>query len=89
MTHPVFYGDLILKLRRATCAANVISSGSKIVKRLRRRKYAPVIIERTIGLVLGPSTVLYIPFLKCCTLTNKAWDCMTDNVQTSTEATNL
>ena len=27
---------------------------SKIVKRLRRRKYDPVIIERTIGLVLGP-----------------------------------
>ena len=32
----------------------------------------PVIIERTIGLVLGPSTVLYEPFLKHCTLTNEA-----------------
>ena len=32
----------------------------------------PVIIERTIGLVLGPSTALYEPFLKHCTLTNKA-----------------
>ena len=49
-----------------------ISSGSKIVKRLRRRQYDPVIIERTIGLVLGPSTALYEPFLKHCTLTNKA-----------------
>ena len=45
--------------------------GSKIVKRLRRRQYDPVIIERTIGLVLGPSTALYEPFLKHCTLTNK------------------
>ena len=44
----------------------------KIVKRLRRRQYDPVIIERTIGLVLGPSTALYEPFLKHCTLTNKA-----------------
>ena len=49
-----------------------ILSGSKIVKRLRRRQYDPVIIERTIGLVLGPSTALYEPFLKHCTLTNKA-----------------
>ena len=51
---------------------NFTSSGSKIVKRLRRRQYDPVIIERTIGLVLGPSTALYEPFLKHCTLTNKA-----------------
>ena len=35
-------------------------------------QYDPVIIERTIGLVLGPSTALYEPFLKHCTLTNKA-----------------
>ena len=45
---------------------------SKIVKRLRRRQYDPLIIERTIGLVLGPSTASYGPFLKHCTLTNKA-----------------
>ena len=51
---------------------NFILSGSKIGKRLRRRQYDPVIIERTIGLVLGPSTALYEPFLKHCTLTNKA-----------------
>ena len=31
-----------------------------------------MIIERTIGLVLGPSTALYRPFLKHCTLSNKA-----------------
>ena len=39
---------------------------------LRRRHYDSVIIERTIGLVFGPFTALYIPFLKHCTLTNKA-----------------
>ena len=43
-----------------------------IVKRLRRRKYDPAIIERTIGLVLGPITALCRSFLKRCTLTNKA-----------------
>ena len=72
ISHPVFYGDLVYKLRRVKDTPNFISSGSKRVKRLRRRQYDPVIIERTIGLVLGPSTVLYEPFLKHCTLTNKA-----------------
>ena len=72
ITHPVFYGDLVYKLRRVKGEANFISSGSKIVKRLRRRQYDPAIIERTIGLVLGPFTALYRSFLKRCTLTNKA-----------------
>ena len=52
-------GDLVYKLRRVKDEANFISSGSKIVKRLRRRQYDPVIVERTIGLVLGPFTALY------------------------------
>ena len=72
ISHPVFYGDLVYKLRRVKDTPNFISSGSKIVKRLRRRQYDPVIIERTIGLVLGPCTALYRSFLKHCTLTNKA-----------------
>ena len=72
ITHPVFYGDLVYKLRRVKGEANFISSGSKIVKRLRRRQYDTEIIERTIGLVLGPFTALYRSFLKRCTLTNKA-----------------
>ena len=62
--HQVFYGDLVYKLRRVRCEANFVSSGSKIVKRLRRRTYDPLIIDRTIGLVLGPSTALYRYFLK-------------------------
>ena len=70
--HPVFYGDLVYKLRWVKDTPNFILSGSKIVKLLRRRQYDPMIIERTIGLVLGPSTAFYEPFLKHCTLTNKA-----------------
>ena len=72
ITHPVFYDDLVYKLRRVKSEKNFISSGSKIVKRLRRRQYDPVIIEMTIGFVLGPFTALYWSFLKRCTLTNKA-----------------
>ena len=72
ISHPVFYGDLVYELRRVNDTSNFISSGSKIVKRLWRRQYDPLIIERTIGLVLGHCTALYRPFLKHCTLTNKA-----------------
>ena len=72
ISHPVLYGDLVYILRRVRCEANFVSSGSYIVKRLRRRKYYAMTIERTIGLVLGPSTALYRSFLEHCTLTNKA-----------------
>ena len=48
--HPVFYVDLVYKLRRVKDKTNIISSGWKKVKRLRRRQYDQVIIERTIGL---------------------------------------
>ena len=71
ISHPVFYGDLVYKLRRVRCEANFVSSGSKIVKRLRRRKYDPLIKERTMVLVLGPSTAFNRSFLTHCTLTNK------------------
>ena len=71
ISHPVFYGDLLYKIRRVKDTPNFISSGSKIVKRLRRRQYDQFIIEKTIDLVLGPSTALNGPFLKHCTLTNK------------------
>ena len=72
ISHPVFYGDLVYKLRRVKDTPNFISSGSKIVKRLRRRQYDPLIIEKTIGLMLGPCTTLYRLFLERCTLTNEA-----------------
>ena len=72
ISHPVFYGDLVYKLRRVKNTPNFISSCSKIVKRLRRRQYDSLIIKRTKGLVLGTSTPFNRPFLKHCTLTNKA-----------------
>ena len=72
ISHPVSYGDLVYKLMRVKDTPNFISSGLKIVKRFRRRQYDPLIIERPIGLVLGLFTALYRPFLKHCTLTNKA-----------------
>ena len=72
ISHPVFYGDLVYKLRRVRGSTNFIASGTKIVKRIRRRQYDQGIIEKTICLVLGPSTAVYRLFLKHCTLTYKA-----------------
>ena len=71
ISHLVFYGNLVYKLRRVKDTSNFISSGSEIVKRLQRRQNGLLIIENAIGLVLGPSTALYRPFLKHRTLTNK------------------
>ena len=34
ISQPVFYGDLVYKLRRVKLEVNFVSSGSKIVKRL-------------------------------------------------------
>ena len=68
----IHLGTSLFSYIRAWCVPDFISSGSKIVKRLRRRQYDPLVIERTIGLVLGPYTALYGQFLKYCTLTNKS-----------------
>ena len=62
----------MLAFRRVKIAANFVSPYSKIVERIQCRTYDPVIIERTMILVLVPSTSLYRPFQERCTLTNKA-----------------
>ena len=64
ISRPVFYGDLVYKPTGVKDTPNFISSGSKIVKRLRQRQYDPLIIERTIGLVLGPLYSLEQTFSK-------------------------
>ena len=71
-SHPLFYGELVYKLKSVKCDAIFDSSGSKIIKHFRRRKNDPAIIERTIGLVFGPSTALYRSFLKYFTPIDKA-----------------
>ena len=53
ITYPVFYVDLVCKLRNVKGETNFISSGSKIVKSLRDRRYDQVIIERSKGFVLA------------------------------------
>ena len=67
------YDILFFSFCSETCSETPSTLHYKlVVKRLRRRQYDPAIIERTIGLVLGPFTALYRSFLKRCTLTNTA-----------------
>ena len=53
ISNPVFYSDLVYKIKRANGAANFVLSSSKTIKRIRSQKYDPVIIESTKGLVLA------------------------------------
>ena len=54
-------------VKRKKCLLGLVNTNALLVC-----IHYPVTIERTIGLVLGPSTALYEPFLKHCTLTYKA-----------------
>ena len=75
-SHPVIYDDLVYKLRRVKCKAIFVSSGSKIVKRLRCRKYDPVW-----GLLVKIFPKAFHSDLK------GGWDFITGLVKTSSEET--
>ena len=64
-------GDLVYKLKRFKDPPIFISSGLKTVKRLQRRQYDLLIIERTISLVLDPFYSHAQTFPKVLTLTKK------------------
>ena len=79
ITHPVFYGDLIYKLRRFKDATNFFSSGSRIVKRLCRLHHRAD--DRSCACPcteLSRSVALWL---------TRRWDNMTGLVQNSLEAT--
>ena len=72
VTRGIFSCDFYLKLRRARGSNNFIFTGTKIVKRLRRRQYDHGIIEKTISYAFGPYIVTFLqPWTENCTLTNK------------------
>ena len=53
ISYPVFYDDLVYKLRRIKGASNFVSSSSKTIEHLQRQKYDAVIIAKIIGRVLA------------------------------------
>ena len=58
ISHPVFYGDLVYKLRMIKCEANFVSSGSKIVRPfyslVHRSFLKHCTLTRRLGLYYGP-----------------------------------
>ena len=72
ISHPPFYGDLIYKLRRIKNNTNYLASSKRIIGRILKRKYDPIVVRRTVCMVLGPSTVSNLHTLFHCTLTNQA-----------------
>ena len=72
ISHPPFYGDLIYKLRRIKNDTNCLASSKRIIGRILKRKYDPIVVRRTVCMVLGPSTVYNLHTLFHCTLTNQA-----------------
>ena len=72
ISRQVFYGYLVYKLRRVKGASKPVLSGTKIVKRLRSRKYDQLFIKSTKVLVPCPSTFLHRFLQENRTLTNQA-----------------
>ena len=72
ITHPVFYGDLVYKLRRVKGRSEFHLVGLENNETPSTSSVWHSDHWRTIGLVLSPFTALYRLFLKRCTLTNKA-----------------
>ena len=68
ISHPVFYGDLVYKLKRAKGVENFVSSGSKIASTTFDVKSWPSNFREDNRFCGWP---WYIPFLKRCVLTNK------------------
>ena len=63
ITNPVFYGDVIYKLRKIMGHGNFSYAFSKIIKRYIKRGYDPNILKHTACLVFNPFTVGHFAFL--------------------------
>ena len=67
ISQPPFYGDLIYKLRRIKNHPDMLSIATKIIRKLIKLSYDPLIVRRTACLVLGPFTASYWHRLWHCT----------------------
>lgn len=71
ISHPKFYGDLVIKLRKIINNNNFHTSCRKLVKRFVYRKYDKTIIRQTMLMVKGPYTTFNLNSLLHSTLTGK------------------
>lgn len=67
ISQPVFYGDLIYKLRKIKGNVNFSQLFVKTICRFKKKGYQHDILQRSAGLVINPSTVDYYAYLFGCT----------------------
>ena len=66
LSKPVFYGDVIYKLRKILGHGNFSFMFTKIIKRFIKRGYDPIVLRHTACLVFSPFTVGRYAFLFDC-----------------------
>ena len=72
ISHPVFYGDFVYKLRRIRQSTNFDALFKRLYKQFLHKKYDPFVLRRTVCLVLGPYTANNNNCVLRCTVTDKA-----------------
>ena len=77
ISEPIFYGDLVYKLKRIVGKPNFSDQFKKIVKRYIRVGYNLDIMRQSACLVVNPITVYSYGFLFNCTTVGQASDSMT------------
>jgi len=71
ISHPVFYSDVIHKLRKMLRHVHFEHIFNKRIESFIKKDYDPVILQRTSRLVIDPSTVNSHAFLFGCAVTDR------------------
>ena len=77
ISEPVFYGDLVYKLKRIVGKPNFSDQFKKIIKRYKRVGYNMGIMRQSACLVANPIMVDSYGFLLNCMMVGQASDLMT------------
>lgn len=72
ISHPQFYGDLVLKVRKIYHSSNFFTSCKKIVKKLLHKRYDKAVLRQTLSMISGPFTTFDLDNFQQLTRTNDA-----------------
>ncbi|MGH5019796.1 hypothetical protein ACRFGX_28735, partial [Klebsiella pneumoniae] len=67
ISQPVFYGDLIYKLKKIKSSVNFPTLFVRTIRKFKKKGYQEDILQRSAGLVIDPSTVNHFAYLFSCT----------------------
>ena len=69
ISHPEFYSDVLYKVRKIKGSEHFPDILPKLMRKFLKRGYRSIILQRTICMVVDPSTVDHYSFLFACTTT--------------------